>query len=104
MLEKLKESSGPMAAKGRLILPCTNSNNLCVSVTVSGNLAFFGIQSPKRQRLVTQIFMVFHKHLAEVLAANVVVNQTQLTLTVTTFVNGNESNTIEEIKKDILML
>lgn len=105
MLEKLKESSGPMAAKGRLILPCTSRNkNSSVSVTLSGNLAFFGIQSPKRQGLVTQIFMVFHKHLAEVLAANVVVNHSQLTLTVTAFVNGNGSRTVEEIKNDILIL
>ncbi|XP_062108531.1 basic helix-loop-helix protein A-like [Humulus lupulus] len=110
MLEKLKESSScsssePMAEKGKQILPCTSSSrNLSVSVTFSGNIAFFGIQSLKRQGLVTQIFMVFHKHLVEVLTANVVVNHTHLTLTVTAFVNGNESNTVEEIKRDILIL
>ncbi|PON80262.1 Myc-type, basic helix-loop-helix (bHLH) domain containing protein [Parasponia andersonii] len=105
MLEKLKESSGPMAPKGRLALPCTRSSrNLSVTVTFSGNLAFFGIQTPKRQGLVTQIFMVFHKHMAEVLAANVVINHSQLTLTVTAFVDGNGSNTVEEIKRDILIL
>ncbi|POO02374.1 Myc-type, basic helix-loop-helix (bHLH) domain containing protein [Trema orientale] len=102
MLEKLKESSAP---KGRLALPCTRSSrNLSVSVKFSGNLAFFGIQTPKRQGLVTQIFMVFHKHMAEVFAANVVVNHSQLTLTVTAFVDGNGSNTVEEIKRDILIL
>ncbi|KAF4358839.1 hypothetical protein F8388_013643 [Cannabis sativa] len=112
ILEKLKESSSSssssrsMAEKGKLILPCTSSStrNLSVTVTLSGNIALFAIQSLKRQGLVTQIFMVFHKHLVEVLAANVVVHHTQLTITVTAFVNGNGSNIVEEIKRDILML
>ncbi|EXC03141.1 hypothetical protein L484_008473 [Morus notabilis] len=104
MLEKLKESSrSPMAATRSLVFPCT-SRNSSVTVTACGSVALFGIESRKRHGFVTQIFMVFQKHRAEVLAANVVVNDGLLTLTVTAFVNGDESTTIEGIKRDILML
>lgn len=106
MLEKLKESSrSPMAATRSLVFPCTSRNSsVTVTVTACGSVALFGIESRKRHGFVTQIFMVFQKHRAEVLAANVVVNDGLLTLTVTAFVNGDESTTIEGIKRDILML
>ncbi|GMN46509.1 hypothetical protein TIFTF001_015690 [Ficus carica] len=107
MLENLKESTRPMApaaATGSLVFPCTSRNSSSVTVTSCGSVAFFGIHSPMRQGFVTQIFMVFQKHRAEVLAASVVVDNGLLTLTVTAFVNGNEGSTVEEIKRDILML
>ncbi|KAL5541797.1 hypothetical protein UlMin_009507 [Ulmus minor] len=100
MLEKLKET---MAARGRLMLPCASKNS-SVSVTASGNVAFFGIECPKQHGLVTKILMVFHKHEAEVLAANVAVNNGHLTMSVTAFVNGNGSSAIEEIKREILII
>ncbi|KAK8671092.1 hypothetical protein V6N13_037700 [Hibiscus sabdariffa] len=80
--------------------------NSSVNVTVSSNsIAFFGIQSPVRPRLLTDILMVFHNHKAEVLAANVAVNQRELRLTVTAAViNGNIDGIIEKIKRDLLIL
>ncbi|XP_022760498.1 transcription factor bHLH13-like [Durio zibethinus] len=101
-LEELKNSSESKVAEGYSI----SNRNSSINVTVSSNLAFFGIQSLVRPRLVTDIFMVFHKHKAEVLAANVAVNdQRQITVTVTAAVaNGNGDSTIEKIKRDILIL
>ncbi|XP_039048775.1 uncharacterized protein LOC120189609 [Hibiscus syriacus] len=81
-------------------------SNSSIDVTVSrNNVAFFGIQSPVRPRLLTDIFMVFHDHKTEVLAANVAVNQMELRLTVTAAViNGNVDAIIESIKRDLLIL
>lgn len=103
-LEKLKESSKSMAAKGTILLPSTNLNSCVSCVTVSSNVAFFGIQMLVRQGLLTKIFEVFHKHQAEVLAANVAVNHGQVMVTITACVNGNGGNSVEKIKKEILIL
>ncbi|GMI80067.1 hypothetical protein HRI_001676000 [Hibiscus trionum] len=99
---QLKNSSKP--AKGNQNPDMNSSVN--VTVTVSGNsVTFFGIQSPVRPRLLTDIFMVFHNHEAEVLAANVAVNHSELRLTVTAAViNGNIDGIIEKIKRDLLIL
>ncbi|OMO53718.1 hypothetical protein CCACVL1_28410 [Corchorus capsularis] len=105
-LEELKKNSSSDQAKllkGKIHL-FDSDRNSSINVTVSSNVAFFGIQSVNRPRLVTDIFMVFDYHKAEVLAANVAVNQKQLTLTLTAVVNGNGENTIEKIKRDILNL
>ncbi|XWS53668.1 hypothetical protein CRYUN_Cryun10bG0020300 [Craigia yunnanensis] len=78
-----------------------SNRNYSINVTVSSNVPFFGIQSLVRPSLMADIFMVFHNHKAEVLEANVAINQRQLTLTITAaVVNGNKGGTIEEIKRD----
>ncbi|XVF38646.1 hypothetical protein REPUB_Repub20aG0120300 [Reevesia pubescens] len=108
--EVKKNSSKSKEAKGKICQQqYSNKNNSSINVTVSNNVAFFGIQSLViRPSLVTDIFMVFHKHKAEVLAANVTVNdQRQIALTVTAAVgDGNEDSTLkfENIKRDILVL
>ncbi|XWS14022.1 hypothetical protein CRYUN_Cryun36dG0088300 [Craigia yunnanensis] len=101
-LEELKKSSESKVAEGKMHQ--YSDRNSSINVTVSNNMTFFGIQSLVRPSLVTDIFMIFHKK-AEVLAANVAVNQRQLTVTVTAaVVNGNIDSTIEKIKRDILNL
>ncbi|XVF62657.1 hypothetical protein PTKIN_Ptkin09bG0025900 [Pterospermum kingtungense] len=104
-LEQLKSSyESSKAAKGKMHLYSNKSSSINVTVS-NNNIAFFGIQSLVRPSLVTDIFMVFHKHKAEVLAANVAVNQRQLTVTVTAaVVDGNADSAIEKIKRDILTL
>lgn len=99
-LEKLKESSESMAPIRGTITNSNSSDN----VIVSSNVTFFGIQMLAKQGLLTKIFMVFHKHQAEVLAANIAVNHGQVMVTITAYVNGNRGNTVEKIKKEILIL
>jgi len=99
-LEKLKESSKSMAP----IRGTVPNSNFSDNVIVSSNVTFFGIQTLMKQGLLTKIFMVFHKHQAEVLAANVAVNHGQVMVTITACVNGNGGNTVEKIKKEILIL
>nr|POF00313.1 hypothetical protein CFP56_33946 [Quercus suber] len=99
-LEKLKESSKSMAP----IRGTVPNSNFSDNVTVSSNVTFFGIQMLVKQGLLTKIFMVFHKHQAEVLAANVAVNHGQVMVTITACVNGNGGNTVEKIKKEISIL
>ncbi|XVE82067.1 hypothetical protein DITRI_Ditri15bG0117000 [Diplodiscus trichospermus] len=103
-LEELKNSSeSSKMAEGKM--HHFSNRNSSINVTVSNSIVFFGIQSLIRPCLVTDIFMVFHKHKAEVLAANVAADQRQLTVAVTaTVVNGNIDSTIEKIKRDILIL
>lgn len=91
-----------MVAKGKL--STCSSNNSSINVTVSGDIVFFGIQSLARQRLVTDVFIIFHEQGTEVLSANVAVNNGLLMLTVTALVNGNKDTIIEKIKRDILIL
>lgn len=114
--ERLEELKGlimePEDTNGRkLMLPCTsNNNNASISVSLSGNVAFFGIQSKARFGLVTAIFKVFYKNNAEILAANVNVNGGELTLAVTALLlvldgDNNDGNAAaEKIKKQILGL
>lgn len=99
-LEKLKESSESMAPIRGTVTNSNSSDN----VIVSSNVTFFGIQMLAKQGLLTKIFMVFHKHQAEVLAANIAVNHGQVMVTITAYVNGNRCNTVEKIKKEILIL
>ncbi|XP_044498710.1 basic helix-loop-helix protein A-like [Mangifera indica] len=101
-LEEQKNSSTSMVAKGKL--STCSSNNSSINVTVSGDIVFFGIQSLARQRLVTDVFIIFHEQGTEVLSANVAVNNGLLMLTVTALVNGNKDTIIEKIKRDILIL
>ncbi|KAJ0092969.1 hypothetical protein Patl1_25586 [Pistacia atlantica] len=101
-LEEEKNSSTSMVAKGRVSMSSDDSSS--INVTVSGDVVFFGIQLLARQRLVTDIFMIFLEQGTEVLAANVAVNNGLLMLTVTALVNGNKNIVIEKIKRDILML
>lgn len=93
------------------LLPNTNSdssggiNGDGVIVSISGNIVLFGVIIASVQRgIVTQILLVFERHKAEVLAANVVVSHGNLTLTVTASVHGYVENTIEQIRNDILGL
>lgn len=82
-----------------------NIPNSTVGVTTSGDITFFGIQTPVRRSLLTGIVAVFEKHNAEVLAANVAVNGQQLTVTITAFVDRNGGDdAVETIKADILIL
>lgn len=99
-LEKLKESSESMAPIRGTVTNSNSSDN----VIVSSNVTFFGIHMLAKQGLLTKIFMVFHKHQAEVLAANIAVNHGQVMVTITAYVNGNRGNTVEKIKKEILIL
>lgn len=102
-LEEIKESM--KAVEGKLMLPCSTNRNCSISVTVSGNVAFFGIQSEARHGLITMIFKVFSNHHAEVLAANVSVSQGKLILAITAVLqNGDEDATVEMIKREIISL
>ncbi|XP_010321200.2 transcription factor NAI1-like [Solanum lycopersicum] len=75
-----------------------------VNATVSKGLAFFGIQFQLTQGLMTNIFSVLDKHQAEVLAANISVSDHQLTtLTITVTIGNNESNTVESIRRELLL-
>lgn len=108
-LERLKKSiSSPesMAAKP-ILSTCTNRSS-SVNVTTAGvGVAFFGIQLAFRRRLVANVFSVFENHRAEILAANVSVDEQrqQLTLTITAMVGGYRGDeTIEKIKREILVI
>ncbi|KAK4737741.1 hypothetical protein R3W88_001438 [Solanum pinnatisectum] len=75
-----------------------------VNVTVSKGLAFFGIHFQLTQGLMTSIFSVLDKHQAEVLAANISVSDHQLTtLTITVTIGNTESNTVENIRRELLL-
>lgn len=100
-LEKTKEFA--MAAAATPIIASQSSNpDFTVKVAVSGNVTFFGVQSaPARRGLATQIIMVFEKHMAQVLAANVTVGDGLLMVTVTAFVGNNGDDTVSKIIRDI---
>ncbi|CAJ1941086.1 unnamed protein product [Sphenostylis stenocarpa] len=88
-LEELKETV--KGVEGSMV-DCGNDNRNCsITVTVSANVAFFGIQSVPRPGLVTQILKVFCNHRTEILAANVSNNNGKLILAITALVqkNGN---------------
>ncbi|GAU11108.1 hypothetical protein TSUD_197320 [Trifolium subterraneum] len=105
MLEELKESMKLPVVEGSLLLPCRNRNCCSVSVTVSSNVAFFGIESVAKPGLITLILKVFFNNHAEILAANVSVNDGNLILAITALVqNGGNSAIIEKIKREIMSL
>ncbi|KAK3011416.1 hypothetical protein RJ639_010904 [Escallonia herrerae] len=94
-LENLKKSISPESMEAKAILSyCTNRNS-SVDVTISGGVAFFGIQLAAQRCVVVKVFGVFDKHGADVLAANV---------TVTAVVGGSSTDSIEKFKRDILRI
>ncbi|KAL6971342.1 hypothetical protein U1Q18_031020 [Sarracenia purpurea var. burkii] len=111
-LEKLSKTLSPEseAARDPTLTPCTRRNpTVNVNVTVSGDgVVFFGIQLVSRRRhLATEVFRVFEKHHAEVLAASVSidggsVHQRQLVMTVTaTALAGGNGESVWKIKREI---
>jgi len=105
MLEEMKESKSKKPVEGgfNLLAPCRTRNpNFSVTVTVSSNVAFFGIESVAKHGLITVIFKVFLKNEAEVLAANVSVNHGNLILSITSLVQNGA--VIEKIKREIMSL
>lgn len=106
MLEDLKEKMKSVEANLNLLIPCGNRNNSSVMVTVSSNVAFFGIQSVAKPGLVTVILKVFFNNQAEILAANVSVDHGNLILAITALIQHRHGNsaTVEKIKKEILSL
>ncbi|KAK4380008.1 hypothetical protein RND71_001870 [Anisodus tanguticus] len=103
-LENLKKSLlGELVVYKPALSQCRNRVSY-VNVTVSKGLAFFGIQFQLSHGLMTKIFSVLDKHEAEVLAANISVSEHQLaTLTITVTIGNNESNTIENIRRELLL-
>ena len=99
-LEELKESMKEV--EGSILLACGNNMNCSVTVSVSANVAFFGIQSLPRSGLVSVIMKVFCKHRAEILAANVSVNNGKLILAITAMVQNG--GVVENIRRQILSL
>ncbi|XP_003609586.2 uncharacterized protein [Medicago truncatula] len=105
ILEEMKESkSKKHVERGfNLLVPCRNRNPNCsVTVTGSSNVAFFGIESVAKPGLITVILKVFLKNEAEVLAANVSVNDGNLILAITALVQNGA--VIEKIKREIMSL
>ncbi|MED6182277.1 hypothetical protein PIB30_027117 [Stylosanthes scabra] len=112
-LEQIKDlqlqAHGNGSAGGTtFMLPCiANADNCSVTVTVSANVAFFGIRTVARRGLITMILEVFSNHEAEILAANVSVNQGILTFAVTALlqvVGDAGEGAVEVIKREIMTL
>ncbi|KAL1334763.1 hypothetical protein HN51_063735 [Arachis hypogaea] len=111
-LEQIKELQIQSHASGTtFMLPCmANDDNCSVTVTVSANVAFFGIQTVARRGLITMILEVFSNHKAEILAANVAVNEGILTFAVTALLQivadgeGEGEGAVEMIKREIMTL
>lgn len=93
-----------MAAKP-VISQFTNRRS-SVEVCVYGGVTLFGIQLPARRGLVTNIFRAFEKNQAEVLAANMAVDERRrLTVTVTAMIGGKRvDEAAEKIKREILII
>ncbi|BAT77170.1 hypothetical protein VIGAN_01526400 [Vigna angularis var. angularis] len=104
-LEELKKLKETMKGVEGSTVECGNNNRNCsLVVTVSDNVAFFGIQWMPRPGLVTQILKVFCNHQAEILAANVTVNNGKLILAITALVQNNGNCVVEKIKREIMGL
>ncbi|MED6106447.1 hypothetical protein PIB30_005083 [Stylosanthes scabra] len=109
-LEQIKDLQLQAHASGTTFtLPCiANTDNCSVTVTVSANVAFFGIRTVARRGLITMILEVFSNHEAEILAANVSVNQGILTFAVTALLqvvgDGGGECAVEVIKREIMTL
>ncbi|KAK7387864.1 hypothetical protein VNO78_22660 [Psophocarpus tetragonolobus] len=102
-LEELKESmKGAEGSKHE----CGNSRKCSVTVTVSANVAFFGIQSLPRPGLTTLILKVFCNYQADILAANVSVNNGKFILAITTLLQNDHHGkaVVQNIKRDIMSL
>ncbi|OVA15065.1 Myc-type [Macleaya cordata] len=82
--------------------------NSVVNVTVSGNVAFFGIHTEVQRFLFTRVMKVFKKYKTEILTSTVTTNEQKITVSVTAVVNGNEGgrrgSDIEAIKGDLIRL
>ena len=98
----MKESKSKKPVEGGFNLCCNRNPNCSVTVTVSSNVAFFGIESVAKPGLITVILKVFLKNEAEVLAANVSVNDGNLILAITALVQNGA--VIEKIKREIMSL
>ncbi|XP_027915602.1 basic helix-loop-helix protein A-like [Vigna unguiculata] len=104
-LEELKKLKETVKGVEGSTVECGNNNRDCsIVVTVSANVAFFGIQWVPRPGLVAQIFKVFCNHQAEILAANVTVNNGKLILAITASVQNNGNCVVEKIKREIMGL
>ncbi|CAN4123229.1 unnamed protein product [Withania somnifera] len=103
-LKNLKKSLlGEQAVCKPALSQCRNRVS-SFNVTVSKGLAFFGIQFQLTQGVMIKIFSVLDKHQAEVLAANISVSDHRLaTLTITVMIGNDESNTIENIRRELLI-
>ncbi|KAK7363631.1 hypothetical protein VNO77_05780 [Canavalia gladiata] len=100
-LEEVKESM--KAEEVRSMVPCDNNNMNCsITVTVSTNVAFFGIHSLPRPGFITLIFKVFSHHQTEILAANVSLNNGKLILAITALLQNDTA--VENIKREIMSL
>ncbi|KAJ8565972.1 hypothetical protein K7X08_008548 [Anisodus acutangulus] len=102
-LENLKKSLlGELVVYKPALSQCRNRVS-SVNVTVSKGVAFLGIQFQLTHGLMTRIFSVLDKHQAEVVAANISVSDHRLaTLAITVMIGNNESNTIENIRRELL--
>ncbi|KAG9160069.1 hypothetical protein Leryth_005808 [Lithospermum erythrorhizon] len=104
-LKKMKE----MGAKSKpLLSECSSNRSACassVNVSVSNGVAFFGIELPSKRGLVTEVFRVFERYQAEVLAANIGTNDHQfLRLSATVLLENIGGDCIEKIKREMLSL
>lgn len=100
-LEEMKKSKGAVSATPISVSQCSSPDS-SLRVTVSGNVAFFGIETLRLRRgLANQIIMAFEKHDAQVFAANVAAKHGLLTVTVTAFVGNNGDDLIAKIIRDI---
>lgn len=107
VLEKLKQSMWEKLEKSSVLSKITNGRS-SIDVTVSGGVAFFGIEVDMRRSLVVDILKVFGKYGVEILAANVAVDEPRQKLMVTVTVNvhgvvGGEE-VIEMIRTEILFV
>ncbi|CAK9145525.1 unnamed protein product [Ilex paraguariensis] len=104
-LEGVQKALPMKSPVAKPVLSHFTDRNSSVNVSFSGGAAFFGIQLAFQRSLVVEIFRVFEKHMADVLAANVSVDdRRQLILTVTALLGGNGYESIEKIKREILSL
>lgn len=107
VLEKLKQSMRENLEESSVLSKITNGRS-SVDVTVSGGVAFFGIEEDLRRSLVVDIFKVFGKYGVEILAANVAVDEhrQKLMVTVTVNVGGvvGGKQVIEMIRTEILFV
>ncbi|XP_055815187.1 uncharacterized protein LOC129884954 [Solanum dulcamara] len=102
-ISRLKNLKKSLLVYNPALTQCRNRVS-SVNVTVSKGLAFLGIQFQLTQGLMTNIFSVLDKHQAEVLAANISVSDHQLmTLTITVMIGNNEGDTVENIRRELLL-
>ena len=99
----LETEKASREALSRPVVLRTTQSSSSVDVTVSGNMAFFGIcVAGSRPRLVTQVLEVFEKHEAEVLSTTVACHDGNTTMTVTATVLEEEA--VERIKGELMII